>query len=183
MFSPVFDVQISWKRQLICSSSYWQKWTIYTAALNSQTSSHLDRLSVMTTFDFQKLSGWAEIDLILHLNKRTDTGSGNWTLDVLDIAGPSGTNKQLPKPPPPPRPLLSSINLQKRENKLGILPCLISFPSFMAWKWNEILWLVWHWISNCVWVLVLCLCGCLYVVTRIRGRVSFGISPSLNLIE
>lgn len=78
--------------------------------------------------DLQKLSGWVEIDLFRHLNKPREAGSGNWILDVMNIAGPSGTNKQLPKPPPPPRPLLSSMDLQKRENKLEILLCLISFP-------------------------------------------------------
>lgn len=78
--------------------------------------------------DLQKLSGWVEIDFFRHLNKPREAGSGNWILDVMNIAGPSGTNKQLPKPPPPPRPLLSSMDLQKRENKLEILLCLISFP-------------------------------------------------------
>lgn len=87
----------------------------------------------------------------------------------MNIAGPSGTNKQLPKPPP--QPLLRSMDLKRGENKLEIVQCLISFPWCMTWKWNEIMWHERLWISNCVWILGM------YVIIRIMGRVLFWTFP------
>lgn len=55
---------------------------------------------------------------MLHLHKPKDAGSGNGVMDVMDIVGPSGTNKQLPQPLPPPQPLLSCRNLQREKTSL-----------------------------------------------------------------
>lgn len=57
----------------------------------------------------------------------------------MNLAGPSGTNKQLPTTPPPPQPLLSSVKPQKREEgkrknpKCFLFPQLFRSVSVLCW--------------------------------------------------
>lgn len=66
-------------------------------------------------------------------------GSARGILVGMNLAGPSGTNKQLPTTPPPPQPLLSSVKPQKREEgkrknpKCFLFPQLFHSVSVLCW--------------------------------------------------
>lgn len=65
-----------------------------------------------------------------------------WALKIviaeMNIAGPSGTNKQLPKPLPPPQPLLSTVKLQ-RKTSLKYLSALISLLVYdLEAEWDPV---------------------------------------------
>lgn len=91
-------------------------------------------------------------------------------LDVMNIAGPSGTNKQLPKPPP--RPLLSSMNLQREKTSLKYF-CALFLPLGLRLESGLRSCDMFDFKFPTVWVFVVCLSGCLYVVITIRRRVCF----------
>lgn len=63
--------------------------------------SHLGRVSVLTTyFKKNKNLSASEIEFILRAYKALEGQALETVMDVMNIAGPSGTNKQLPKPLP-----------------------------------------------------------------------------------
>lgn len=128
----------------------------------------------------QKLSGSLEIDLILHLNKLGSTKAfGNSMLDEMNIAGPSGTNKQLPKPPPPPGHSSAAGAFKERTTSLKYFRALFLSLGVYGLKveWDPVTCVT---EFPTVREVLCCCCCCLDVVMSIRGRVCFGISPLLT---
>lgn len=131
--------------------------------------------------DSQKACSWVEIDLILHLNKPRDAGSGNCMLDVMNIAGPSGTNKQLPKPLPLPQPLLSSMNLQREKTSLKYFsPLFLSLVYGLKVEWDPVTCVTLNFSS--MWGFLFFAYVCLYNVIRIEEEEGFGLGFSSVLI-
>lgn len=78
----------------------------------------------MITLISEKLSGSVEINLMLLLNKLRDAGV---LLVGMNIASPSGTNKQLPKPPPAGHSS-AARTFKERKTSLKYFYALFLFP-------------------------------------------------------